>query len=45
MEKYQQQFARAPHVTIRLNDSSKHFIMYDEPQWFTGEIDKFLAAR
>jgi N-formylmaleamate deformylase len=43
--KYQQQFAPAGHVTIVLSDTSKHFIMFDEPVWFFGEVDKFLAAR
>jgi pimeloyl-ACP methyl ester carboxylesterase len=45
MEKYQHQFAKAPHVSIALSDTSKHFIMFDEPAWFFGEMDKFLAAR
>ena len=45
MEKYQQQFGKAAHVSIEINDSSKHFIMYDEPAWFFGTVDKFLAAR
>jgi N-formylmaleamate deformylase len=43
LEKYQQQFADAAHVTIGISDSSRHFIMYDEPGWFYGELDKFLA--
>jgi len=42
-EKYRQQFAGAPHVTIALNDTSKHFIMYDEPVWMFGQMDKFLV--
>jgi N-formylmaleamate deformylase len=45
MEKYQQQFAKAPHVSIALSDTSRHFIMFDEPVWFFGEMDKFLAGR
>lgn len=45
MEKYRHQFADAPHVRIALSDTSKHFIMFDEPVWFLGEMDKFLAAR
>ena len=44
LEKYQQQFAGAAHVTIAISDSSRHFIMYDEPAWFFGQMDKFLAA-
>ncbi|HEY4063053.1 MAG TPA: alpha/beta hydrolase [Puia sp.] len=45
LEKYQQQFGKAAHVTIEMNDSSKHFIMYDEPVWFFGAVDKFLASK
>ncbi len=44
MIKYQQQFAKAPHVDIRLNDTAKHFIMFDEPAWFFGQVDQFLAT-
>jgi N-formylmaleamate deformylase len=45
LEKYQQQFGKAPHVSIAMSDTSKHFIMFDEPVWFFGEVDKFLSAR
>jgi len=45
LEKYQQQFAGATQVTIGISDSSRHFIMYDEPAWFYGELDKFLAKQ
>lgn len=44
LDKYRSQFALAPRVTIDLNDSSKHFIMYDEPGWFYGAVDKFLPV-
>lgn len=36
-----QQFKNLPSVTIHVADS-KHFIMYDQPQWFYNEIDTFL---
>lgn len=45
LEKYQQQFAATSQVTIRINDTSKHFIMYDEPAWMMGELDAWLAKR
>jgi N-formylmaleamate deformylase len=32
-------------LTIAINDSSKHFIMYDEPQWFYEQVDLWLAAK
>jgi pimeloyl-ACP methyl ester carboxylesterase len=36
-----QQFKTLPAATIHVADS-KHFIMYDQPQWFYNEIDTFL---
>jgi len=45
MEKYRQQFSKAPHVKIALSDTSRHFIMFDEPTWFFGQVDDFLAGR
>src|ERR1700754_4593444 len=45
LEKYQQQFAAVGKVSIAISDSARHFIMYDEPGWFFGEMDKFLAKR
>jgi N-formylmaleamate deformylase len=44
MERYQQEFAKAPRVSIRLNDDAKHFIMLDEPAWFFSELDKWTAG-
>ena len=36
-----QQFKLLPTAMIHVADS-KHFIMYDQPQWFYNEIDAFL---
>ena len=36
-----QQFKNLPSATIHVSDS-KHFIMYDQPEWFYNEIDTFL---
>ncbi len=36
-----QQFKEAKQATIHVADS-KHFIMYDQPQWFYDELDSFL---
>ena len=32
-------------LTIAINDSSKHFIMYDEPQWFYDQVRAWLVGR
>jgi pimeloyl-ACP methyl ester carboxylesterase len=29
-------------LTIAVNDNSKHFIMYDEPEWFYAQVDSWL---
>ena len=36
-----EQFKQLPTAVIHVADS-KHFIMYDQPQWFYDEIDSFL---
>jgi len=37
--------ANGASLTIAINDSSKHFIMYDEPQWFYDQVDRWLAGK
>lgn len=32
-------------LSIAMNDSSKHFIMFDEPQWFYEQVDGWLAGK
>jgi N-formylmaleamate deformylase len=32
-------------LTIAINDNSKHFIMYDEPQWFYQQVDRWLLTK
>lgn len=44
LDKFHHQFALAPKVTIAVNDDSRHFIMYDEPAWFEGQVDAFLRT-
>ncbi len=44
MKNYTAQFSLAPKTTIALNDSSYHFIMYDEPDWFYHQTEGFLAG-
>jgi len=39
---YKEQFKLAHQVAIAMNDDSKHFIMFDEPQWFYSQADSFL---
>lgn len=37
--------ANGASLTIAINDSSKHFIMFDEPQWFYDQVDRWLAGK
>jgi N-formylmaleamate deformylase len=37
--------ANGASLTIAMNDSSRHFIMYDEPQWFYAQVDRWLAGK
>ena len=34
-----------PHVTVHRIDSSRHFIMYDQPKAFDAEVEAFLSSR
>jgi N-formylmaleamate deformylase len=43
LKNYTDQFRLAKKITIAINDSSYHFIMYDEPQWFYQQIEGFLG--
>ncbi|MEJ8757470.1 alpha/beta hydrolase [Pontibacter sp. H259] len=36
-----EQYSKLQHKTIHIADS-KHFIIYDQPQWFYAEVDAFL---
>ena len=40
---FAEQFARLPRLHFALHDTARHFIMWDDPAWFFGQIDAFLA--
>ena len=40
---YQNQFANLSSKTIRISAESKHFIMFDQPEWFYENINSFLS--
>ena len=40
---FQQQFANLPHLHFVMTDTSRHFIMFDDPSWFFAQLDAFLA--
>lgn len=39
---YQNQFSKASNCTIKIADTAKHFVMWDEPIWFHGNLVAFL---
>jgi len=39
---FQTQFSKAANCTIRIADTAKHFIMFDEPAWFIKNLELFL---
>jgi len=43
LETFKQQFAKVSRLHFAMAERSRHFIMFDDPQWFFGEIDAFLA--
>jgi pimeloyl-ACP methyl ester carboxylesterase len=39
------QYAKLRGVDIRVNQTARHFIMWDDPQWMLSHLDRFLRAR
>lgn len=39
---YQDQVATVKNVKVELSDTAKHFIFYDDPQWFFEKVDSFI---
>lgn len=43
-KEYNSQYAELKNKTLKVANA-KHFIMYDQPEWFYNEIDLFLASK
>jgi pimeloyl-ACP methyl ester carboxylesterase len=41
-ERLHDQFAMMPDCAIAISNSSRHFIMYDDPQWLVDQLTEFL---
>ncbi len=39
---FKEQYKQCTTCTISVSSSAKHFVMYDEPEWFLKEIDNFI---
>ncbi len=42
---YSAQFGNLPTVKLVMNDTSKHFIQLDAPDWFYNQVDQFLQGK
>ena len=40
---FREQFAQVKHLRFVMSDRSRHFIMFDDPEWFFSQLDGFLA--
>jgi pimeloyl-ACP methyl ester carboxylesterase len=40
---FEKQYAKLPVRTLAIAPESKHFIMFDQPQWFYDQVNSFLA--
>lgn len=39
----QQQYSKLPNADLRVSDTARHFIMYDDPTWFLAQLDSVLT--
>lgn len=45
LARYEAQYAKAPNCTIRLTDKGKHFIMWDDPDFYFEQLHQFLLEQ
>jgi len=45
LKNHTDQLALVKNAKVELNDTAKHFIFYDDPQWFFEKVDAFLASK
>jgi pimeloyl-ACP methyl ester carboxylesterase len=43
VQTFDQQFAKVPKLHFALAETSRHFIMFDDPQWLFQQMDAFVA--
>ena len=43
IQTFDTQFTRLSKLHFALAETARHFIMFDDPQWFFRELDAFLA--
>jgi pimeloyl-ACP methyl ester carboxylesterase len=45
VDTFQAQYAHLPKVHLAMAETARHFIMWDDPQWFFQELDGFLDGK
>jgi pimeloyl-ACP methyl ester carboxylesterase len=43
VQTFSEQYAKQPRLHFALAETARHFIMFDDPQWFFQQLDAFLA--
>jgi pimeloyl-ACP methyl ester carboxylesterase len=43
VQSFAEQYAKLPRLHFVLSDTTRHFIMFDDPEWFFRQLDAFLA--
>lgn len=44
IQTFRDQFAKLPALHFALTETARHFIMFDDPDWFFAQLDAFLAS-
>lgn len=45
LARYQAQYAKAPNARVEMTDKGKHFIMWDDPEFYFEQLDQFLLEQ
>lgn len=44
-ETFEKQYAKLANKTITVADNTRHFVMFDQPEWFYAQVNAFLASK
>lgn len=43
VDTFMRQYSALPRLHFAITDTARHFVMFDDPAWFFGQLDGFLA--
>jgi N-formylmaleamate deformylase len=43
VDEFKDQYINVPHLHFVMSDTARHFIMFDDPNWFYAQLDHFLS--